>query len=294
MARDRGHMTTSWLIASTALAPLVWGSTYIVASEVLPPGRPLTSAVVRVLPAGLLLLLWLRTMPDRSDWGRLLVLSVLNIGAFQALLFIAANRLPGGVAAVLGSIQPVMVMLLARWLENKHLPQRAWLAATMAIAGMAAMMLRPGALPGGEVDTIGLLAALGGAGCMATGTWLGSRWRLRLPLLALTGWQLFLGGLMLAPLALVREDPLPALSLAEWAGYIYLCLVGALLAYALWFRGVVLLPPAATSALGLLSPVSAVLLGWVVLSQSFSGLGLAGLCTVLVSVWMLQRGAAST
>lgn len=281
------------LIVATALAPLVWGSTYIVASEVLPPGRPLTSAVLRVLPAGLLLLLWLRTMPARSEWVRLLVLSALNIGAFQALLFTAANRLPGGVAAVLGSVQPMVVMLLARWVEGKHITRRAWIAAAMAIAGMATMMIRPGSLPGGDLDRLGLLAALGGAICMGTGTWLGSRWRLRLPLLTLTGWQLFLGGLILVPLALLHEEPLPALGLVEWAGYIYLCLVGALLSYVFWFRGVTLLPPTATSALGLLSPVSAVLLGWLVLSQSFSGLGLVGLFTVLVCVLILQRSAVS-
>ena len=44
------------VILATALAPLIWGSTYLVTTEFLPPGRPFTAALLRVLPAGLLLL----------------------------------------------------------------------------------------------------------------------------------------------------------------------------------------------------------------------------------------------
>ena len=48
------------ILLLTALAPLIWGSTYLVTTEFLPPERPLTAAVLRVLPAGVLLLLWTR------------------------------------------------------------------------------------------------------------------------------------------------------------------------------------------------------------------------------------------
>lgn len=80
----------------TALAPMIWGTTYIVASEILPPDRPFTAALIRALPAGLLLVLITREIPARHLWFRLLTLSALNIGIFQALLFVAAYRLPGG------------------------------------------------------------------------------------------------------------------------------------------------------------------------------------------------------
>ena len=55
------------------------------------------------MPAGLLLVLWCRRWPAWGNWvgwRRLLVLAALNIGVFQALLFVAAYRLPGAVAAV--------------------------------------------------------------------------------------------------------------------------------------------------------------------------------------------------
>lgn len=94
----------------TALAPAIWGTTYIVTSQLLPPDRPFIAALLRVLPAGIALLIWSRRFPQRGEWAKLIVTGILNIGAFQALLFIAAYRLPGGLAAVIGAIQPLLVM----------------------------------------------------------------------------------------------------------------------------------------------------------------------------------------
>ncbi|MEJ5028414.1 MULTISPECIES: EamA family transporter [unclassified Comamonas] len=275
-------------IALTALAPMVWGSTYIVTSELLPPHRPFTAALIRVLPAGLLLVLAMRRLPAQQHWLRLLILSALNIGAFQALLFVAAYRLPGGLAAVLGAIQPLMVMGLAWWADGQS-PARSTLAAAVAgVLGMALLLISPQTV----FEPIGIAAAFLGAACMASGVWLTRRWQLDLPVMALTGWQLLLGGLMLAPLAWWLDAPLPSLSAVQGLAYAYLCLAGALLAYALWFRGIARLPTVAVASLGLLSPLTAVVLGWALLGQSMTGMALAGLVVVLVSVLAVQWTAA--
>ncbi|WP_350316595.1 DMT family transporter [Pectobacterium aroidearum] len=268
----------------TALAPAIWGSTYIVTSELLPPDRPFTAALIRVLPAGLLLLLFTRRFPARQDWWRIVVLSALNIGVFQALLFVAAYRLPGGLAAVLGAIQPLLVMVLV-WAVDHRAPRLATLwSAIIGVVGMAILLLSPQT----TFEPIGIAAALLGAVCMATGVWLTRRWRLDLPVLPLTGWQLFIGGLMLAPVAWLVDAPLPALTLSQWAAYAYLCLAGAVLAYGLWFRGVSRLPTVAVASLGLLSPLTAVVLGWVLLSQSMTGTAFLGLAIVLASIFAVQ------
>lgn len=275
----------SWAdVLVTALAPLIWGSTYIVTTELLPPGLPFTAALLRTLPAGLLLTLLVRRLPARSGWGRLVVLSALNIGCFQALLFVAAYRLPGGLAAVVGAIQPLLVMALAWALERRQPARLAVGAAVAGIAGMAALLLSPGSV----WDPVGIAAGLSGAACMAAGTYLARRWRPEVPVLAFTGWQLLIGGLMLAPVAWAVEPPLPALGAAQMLGYAYLCLVGAVLAYSLWFRGIARLPPVAVSSLGLLSPLTAVVLGWVLLGQAMTGLSLLGLMGVLGSIVAVQ------
>lgn len=272
----------------TALAPAIWGSTYIVTSQLLPPDRPFIAALIRVLPAGLLILMFTRRFPARRDIWRLVVLSALNIGAFQALLFVAAYRLPGGLAAVLGAIQPLLVMLLI-WAVDRRAPAQITLWASVAgVFGMAILLLSPQTV----FEPVGMAAALLGAACMATGVWLTRQWKIDLPVLPLTGWQLIFGGLMLAPAAFLIDAPLPALTISQWAAYAWLCLAGALLSYGLWFRGITRLPGVAVASLGLLSPLAAVTLGWVVLSQAMSGTAFIGLLIVLVSVLVVQRTSA--
>ncbi|VVE75774.1 ABC transporter permease [Pandoraea captiosa] len=277
-------------IVLTALAPVIWGSTYIVTTQILPPDRPFTAALIRVLPSGLLLLLYARRWPARGDWGRLLVLSALNIGAFQALLFVAAYRLPGGLAAVVGAIQPLLVMALAWGVEQRRpLASTVW-AAVAGVVGMGVLLLSPGTV----FEPVGIVAALAGAASMATGTYLTRRWRLNMPVLALTGWQLLLGGLMLVPVTLMVDPALPSLTGLQIAGYAYLSMAGALLAYALWFRGIARLAPVAVSSLGLLSPLTAVVLGWVLLGQAIRGLAFVGLAMVFASILAVQWTASRT
>ena len=276
-------------ILLTALAPAIWGSTYIVATEWLPPDRPFTAALLRTLPAGLLLVAYCRQWPHTRAWGRLAVLSALNIGVFQALLFVAAYRLPGGLAAVVGAIQPLLVMGLAWGFDGRQPVRLAAGAAALGVLGMAALLLSPGS----AWDALGIAAALAGAGCMALGTFLTARWRQDMPpVLAFTGWQLLLGGLMLLPVAWAVDPPLPVLKASHIAGYAYLSLVGALLAYALWFRGIAVLAPVAVSSLGLLSPLTAVALGWWLLGQTMTGVSLVGLVTVLGSIAAVQWASA--
>ena len=269
----------------TALAPLIWGSTYLVTTEFLPPNRPFTAALIRVLPAGLLLLAYTRRAPVRGEWARVVLLGVLNIGLFQAMLFISAYRLPGGLAATLSSTQTLMILLLG-WLLGKNMPPKAaWGWAAAGVAGIALMVLSPQA----RFDGWGMAAALTGAAGMALGVYLSKHWRISLNALAFTGWQLLFGGLFLLPAALLLETPPDTLTAANIGGYLYLSLFGALFAYALYFRGIAKLPPAVVSSLALLSPVCAFVLGWLFLGQSMDAKSLLGFALALALIFGVQK-----
>src|SRR3954462_2394500 len=145
------------LTALAALGPMAWGTTYVVTTHLLPADRPLLAGLLRALPAGLLLLAIGRELP-RGIWvARAAVLGTLNIGLFFALLFLAAGRLPGGVAATVGAIQPLLVALPAWPVLNERATPIRVAAATAGAGGVALLVLRAGA----HLDTIGLLAALG-------------------------------------------------------------------------------------------------------------------------------------
>ncbi|MFD8706309.1 EamA family transporter [Kitasatospora sp. NPDC059648] len=273
------------VVLVTALAPAVWGTTYLVTTEMLPPDRPLLAAVIRCLPAGLLLIALTRALPEGGWWWRALVLGALNIGGFQALLFIAAYRLPGGIAATVGAVQPLVTAGLSAALLGDRLTLRTVLSGIAGVAGVSLLVLRADA----RLDAIGVAAALGGAVVMAFGVVLSKRWVSPAPLLATTGWQLTAGGLLLVPVTLLTEGAPPTrYTVDNVLGYTYLCLVGAALTYAIWFRGLRALPPTSLSFLALLSPVVATLVGWLALGQDLSPLQALGAVVVLGSLVVAQ------
>lgn len=280
-------MTRTRDLLLTALAPTIWGSTYVVTTELLPQGYPLTLAVLRALPAGLLLLVVTRSLPP-VDWlGRIFLLGAFNFAVFWSLLFVAAYSLPGGVAATLGAMQPLMVLALARMALGTRVHPLAVGAAGAGLLGTAALVLGPEA----ALDPLGILAGLGGALSMALGTVFSRKWQPPVPALTFTAWQLTAGGLLLLPVALVFEPALPPLGIGEAAGFVWLGLIGAALTYWLWFRGVARIDPGAVSMLGLMSPVTAVVLGWLLLGQALTPLQFFGAVVVLGAVWLGQRAS---
>lgn len=270
----------------TALAPVAWGTTYVVTTEFLPPDRPLMAAAVRALPAGLLLLAVGRRLPRGAWWGKAALLGLLNMGAFFALLFVAAYRLPGGVAAVLGAAQPLLVALLAVPLLAQRLRLRT-VALGLTAVGAVGLIVVSGPV---ALDPIGVAAGLAGTASMAAGVVLTKRWgRPAVPVVAFAGWQLTAGGLLVLPLALAAEGLPPALTGAQAGGVAYLVVVNTALAYPLWLRGIGALRADRVSFLALLSPVVAALSGWALLGESLTVPQLIGMVVALGCVVLAQR-----
>ncbi|ANL64028.1 DMT superfamily inner membrane transporter protein [Rhizobium phaseoli] len=269
----------------TAVAPAIWGSTYFVTTSFLPHGYPLTSAMLRALPAGLLLLLIVRKLPTGVWWGRAFILGALNFSFFWAMLFVSAYRLPGGVAATVGAVQPLIVIALSSLFLGKPIHFLAVIAGLIGMSGVALLVLTPNA----ALDPVGVAAGLAGAVSMAFGTVLSRHWQPPVSSLTFTSWQLTAGGILLVPVAFLLEPALPASTPANMLGIAYLGLIGAAFTYLLWFRGLSRIEPSAAASLGFLSPVVATLLGWLALGQSLSPAQIAGFAMVLASVWLSQR-----
>lgn len=263
------------VVALTALAPISWGSTYFVTTEFLPADRPLFTGLMRALPAGLLLLALTRKLPTGAWWWKSAALGALNIGAFFPLLFLAAYRLPGGVAAVVGSVGPLFVVGLAALLLGERPTARTLLTAVAAAFGVSLVVLKAGA----AFDLIGVGAGLLSSLSMSAGVVLTKRWGRPegVGSLALTGWQLTAGGLVILPVALLAEGAPPALTGTNLAGYAYLALGNTAISYFLWFRGIERLSASSVTLLGPLSPITAAVIGWAALGQALGPVQVLGM-----------------
>ena len=287
-------------IALTAVPAAVWGSTYAVTQQWLPPGRPLFAATVRALPVGLLMLLWLRRLPRDDWWWRSLVLGSLNIGVFYALLFLAAYRLPSGLGATLVATAPMVTMVVARLVLSER-PARISLAASViGLFGVGLLVLQNGLDK--PLDPVGLAAGMLAVVSSSLGFVLTKKWTPQADVVTATAWQLVAGGLVLLPLGLVVEGAPPALDLPAVGALVYLGLLGSGVAYVLWFRGLSLLGPTSASIIGLVNPVVGVLLGVVMLGEHFGPVHLVAMVLIVGSVlaaqppvraWLATRSRAS-
>ena len=281
-----GKSPTTGTIALTAIPAMVWGSTYAVTQLWLPADRPFFAAAARVLPAGLILLLWVRRLPRGRWWGRSLLLGVLNHGLFFGLLYVAAFRLPSGLGSTITALSPLVVMGAAFLVIGERQPRVTLGAALVGVAGVVTLVSHGDR--SGTVDLLGVAAAVGAVVSSALGFALVKRWSPPEDVLVTTSWQLVAGGLLLVPVAAVAEGAPPALDLPAVLALAYLGLVGSALGYVLWFRGLTRMDAGAVAVVGLVNPVVGTALGVLLLSEPFGPVHLVAVVVTLGSVLVAQ------
>ncbi len=277
----------------TMLAPIAWGTTFIMFSEVLPAERSILTAAWRVTPAGILLILigaiatqW---RPHGAEWRHLALLSLLNFVVFFPLLILAADRLPGGVAATAGGLQPLLVATL-RSLSTRTAPRSFDLAVGLVAAiGVGLVVIRPGA----AYDSVGVMAAIGANVAFAGAVVLTKRFPTPRDPIGAAGWQLLFSAVALIPLSLLVEGMPPPLTPETLAGFAYVSVVATAVAYVFWFNGIRRLPATAPPLLGLAAPITGVILGWAVLGQGLWPSQVLGLGITLGAIAFGSRIAST-
>ncbi|MFB6888526.1 DMT family transporter [Kitasatospora sp. NPDC056327] len=270
----------------TAVAPVAWGANYYVTREFLPADRPLWGAALRALPAGLLLLALRPRRPRGVWWGRSALLGLLNTAGFFVLLYVASQSLATSVASTVMAAAPLVMLLLA-WALTGGRPARAHLLGALVGLGGVGLMLLTRAEP---VSPPGLAASAAAVLVSSLGYVLAGRWRDGPDVLATTAWQLVAGGLVLLPAAAVFEGPPAAPTGRELLALGYVALVATALAFTAWFAGLRHLPAGTVGLLGLLNPLTGVLLGTVVAGEELGPLQVVGLLLVLGGVALGRPG----
>ncbi|MGR0320503.1 DMT family transporter [Agromyces sp. ZXT2-3] len=286
-----------WVLI-TAIAPIAWGSTYFVTREHLPADAPLWGAVLRALPAGLLLLALRPRRPRGPWWWRSAVLGTLNVGVFFALIYVVAQLLPTSLASTVMATSPAVMMVLAWLLAGERLRLVPLVGAGIGLVGVVLLL----AGDAGAVDPLGVLASVAAMLLSSLGYILAKRWKDDTGLLSLTSWQLIAGGLLLIPAAVLVEGAPPAVGLAESVAFGYVALVATAIAFVAWFAGLAHLPAGTVGLAGLLNPVTGVLLGTLIAGERLGTAQITGLALVALGIALgqpvvgrlLRRARAST
>ncbi len=110
------------------------------------------------------------------------------------------------------------------------------------------------------------------------------KWSTGVDVLSLTSWQLVAGGVVLLPVAVTVEGAPPTLDGPAVLGFLYVAVVATALAFAAWFGGLRHLDAGTGGLVGLLNPVTGVLLGTAVAGEVLSPRQLCGLALVLTGI----------
>ena len=252
-----------------AVAPVVWGSTYYVTHEFLPADRPLWGATLRALPAGLLLLALRRRRPRGHWWWRSMVLGLLNVGAFFVLIYVAAQALPVSVSMATSPLTMMVVVVDGR--QPAAVPDGCRRGHRRCLAD---------ARPGGRAA--GRLASVTAMLFSSLGYVLAKRWRGEVAWRRPRGnsWRVVCSWSRWRWLSRARRRPwTPAV-----LGFVYVSGVATALAFVAWFAGLAHLRTSTVALIGLLNPVTGVLLGTLVAGEGFTPWQLGGLLLVLAGV----------
>jgi probable blue pigment (indigoidine) exporter len=136
----------------------------------------------------------------------------------------------------------------------------------------------------GAIDPLGVIASVAAMTLSTTGYLLAKRWGGDVDVLTLTAWQLIAGARLLAVAAVAFEGAPPPVDATAALGFLYVSLVATALAFACWFGGLRHLDAGTVGLIGLLNPVTGVLLGTLLASETLGARQLAGIALVFAGI----------
>lgn len=281
------------LASQAVLIMLLWAACFPLIKIGLTDSPPMFFAALRAVVSGVVLLVaahWLRrpAIKGRSVWAGIVVvaLTATSLGFFG--MFYGGARVSPGLATVITNTQPLIAAVLAWWLLGERLSALQLWGLLVGFAGIVLIGIH--GLSGSDSQLQGIIFILIGAVGIAVSNVVLKRIAHRVDSLRAMGWQLLIGGVPLAVLALAIEDP----NAIDWSwifilNLLVLSVLGTSAAFALWFA---LLRRASLSQLNVftfLTPVFGLIIGVLWFDEKLSGSTMAGIILSLVGIYLVSR-----
>jgi drug/metabolite transporter (DMT)-like permease len=267
---------------------VLWACSFFFNAVALKEISPLTVALLRVAFAAVILLVALRAigikMPaDRRIWAAFFGMGFLNNALPFGLIVWGQTHIASGLASILNATTPLATVLVAHFLTADEKMSGNRLAGVIIGLLGVVVMIGPEVLQGFGVNVAAQLACLAAALSYAFAGVFGRRFK-RLgiaPMVTATG-QAIASTVILLPIALTVEHPwaLAMPSMAAWGAIAGIALLSTALGYVIYFR--ILATAGATNLLlvTFLIPVSAILLGSLVLGERLDAKHFAGMALI--------------
>ena len=283
-----------FVVLAFSLLVVSWGSSFAVVKIGLDYSPPLLFAGLRILLGGLAMvlaaILWGGSPNLRRDWPVFLLLALFNAVLFVGLQTYAILYLPSGSAAVLVYLQPILVGVLAWLIIGEPLSAAKLVGLLLGFSGIVAVSM--GSITGAEnaISTVGIIFGAGSALSWALGTVYFKKYEARISTLWAVAMTFLVGGMVLTVLGLLVERWKDISWSGEFvASLLYSGLVGISLAWVIWFALVRAGEASRVAAYVFAVPLSAVLIGVVILGEPLGYTLLIGAALVLSGIYLANR-----
>ncbi|AFY41538.1 DMT family transporter [Nostoc sp. PCC 7107] len=291
------------------IAPFfLWGTAMVAMKGVIPHTTPLFMAGVRLLPAGVLILVFAALMgrPQPQGWKAWLwitLFALIDGTLFQGFLAEGLVRTTAGLGSVMIDSQPLAVALLSLWLFQEHIGFWGWLGLGLGVTGISLIGL-PDELIFHWLGTQGNITMGNWQDLFASGEWLMLLAALSMAVgtvlirfvtrhadpVSATGWHMIIGGLPLWGVSALRESQQwQNIAASDWVALGYATVFGSAIAYGLFFYFASSGSLTSLSSLTFLTPVFALLFGNLFLSEILSPLQWIGVCLTLISIYLINQ-----
>jgi drug/metabolite transporter (DMT)-like permease len=268
-----------------------WGIAYVPSAWLVETWPPLLAAGARLGLGGALLLGWLavrgRPLSPGTGVGVVAWLALTQTVLFYGATFWGIAHAGAGLAAVLANTDALFVAVLAALLLGERLMPVQWAGLVIGLVG-ATVVVWEGPLWPPAVSSSALVV-VGGALAWSIGTVVVARGvRGAGDPLALAGWQMLAGGVVLCIAGIVAEDAPSAAGVREIGLVVLLAVVGSAVPFALFYIALTLAPAAEVSAWFFLVPVIGVLSAWPLLGEEPTTQLFAGMVGVCAGLWLVM------
>jgi drug/metabolite transporter (DMT)-like permease len=221
----------------------------------------------------------------RAEWGRLVLISLFNLSAWNILAVYGVSMMDSGRASILGYTMPVWSVLLSTWFLGERFTRRRALGVALGMAGMA--LRHSGELRALQRAPLGALLMVGAAISWAIGLVMIRKWAAGRPATSYSAWQMAIGVIPILALALFVEDgsfnPF-ALAPGPMVGVLYNMLVAFIFCQWAWMKIAQSAPAGVSSLASLMVPVVGVFSGVLVLGETPRPTDYAALVLVVCSL----------
>jgi drug/metabolite transporter (DMT)-like permease len=276
---------------------IIWGTTYLALRIAVLHFPPFLFTAIRQTTAGLLLLGIMLTfakaaLPAKDHLIRQAIGGFFMISMGNGLVAWAEMHVPSGVAAIICSLMPVLVIIINVMANKDERPTvPIIMGLVIGLTGIILIFSEYMAEFSKPEYTVGIILIFGAVVSWAAGSiWIKKK-NLESNPFVNAGLQMFFGGLFLFPLSLLFDD-LSAVSWSPEAAYsmLYLIIFGSIIAYASYSYALRKLPMTIVSMYAYINPLVAVLLGWVVLDEKLNAKIVIAFILTVAGIYIVNKG----